>query len=468
MLDTRRKLTKRALGSVSAMVCAGFLVLPMSAAKGDSLVDAIILAYQNNPTLQAQRASVRVADEGVPQAASGWRPTVEILGDGGAITEENSGSTSNSDTRGRYSGNLRVTQNLFSGGGTVADIRRAENSVRAERARLAVTEQDVLLSVVRAYMDVFRDAAVLRLNINNEKVLARQLEATRDRFNVGEVTRTDVSQAEARLSRATADRIQAEGDLQIGRGVFVQVVGQPPEDLTKPPTVRDLPSSREEAIAMAQDNNPVVTAALFDERAAQENVKVVRSELLPKVDVVGEGGRSRNQSASNLTRDSASITAQLTVPLYQRGSVSSRVREAKQVVGRNRLLLSEARRQATEDGNSAWESLVTARARIRSFSAEVRANRIALEGVQQEALVGSRTVLDVLDAEQELLDAQVNLVRAERDELVAQYELLSAIGRLTGNGLSLNTELYTPEVYYNSVRNKLWGLGEVPVKSKAK
>lgn len=468
MFDLRRMLTKKALGSVSALVCAGFLMLPMSAAKGDSLVDAIILAYQNNPTLQAQRANVRVADEGVPQAASGWRPTVEILGDGGGITEETSGSMSGSDTRGRYSGNLRVTQNLFSGGGTVADIRRAENSVRAERARLAVTEQDVLLSVVRAYMDVFRDAAVLRLNINNEKVLARQLEATRDRFNVGEVTRTDVSQAEARLSRATADRIQAEGDLQIGRGVFVQVVGQAPKDLTKPPTVRDLPSSRDEAIAMAQNNNPVVTAALFDERAAQENVKVVRSELLPKVDVVGEGGRSRNQSASNLTRDSASITAQLTVPLYQRGSVSSRVREAKQVVGRNRLLLSEARRQATEDGNSAWESLVTARARIRSFSAEVRANRIALEGVQQEALVGSRTVLDVLDAEQELLDAQVNLVRAERDEIVAQYELLSAIGRLTGNGLSLNTELYTPEVYYNSVRNKLWGLGEVPVKSKAK
>jgi outer membrane protein len=468
MLDTRRMLTKKALGSVSALVCAGFLMLPISAAKGDSLVDAIILAYQNNPTLQAQRAGVRVADEGVPQAVSGWRPTVEILGDGGGITEDSSGSTSTSDTRGRYSGNLRVTQNLFSGGGTVADIRRAENSVRAERARLSVTEQDVLLSVVRSYMDVFRDAAVLRLNINNEKVLARQLEATRDRFNVGEVTRTDVSQAEARLSRATADRIQAEGDLQIGRGVFVQVVGQPPQDLTKPPTVRDLPTSRDETIAMAQDNNPVVSVALFDERAAHENVTVVRSELLPKVDVVGEGGRSRNQSASNLTRDSASITAQLTVPLYQRGSVSSRVREAKQIVGRNRLLLSEARRQATEDGNSAWESLVTARARIRSFSAEVRANRIALEGVQQEALVGSRTVLDVLDAEQELLDAQVNLVRAERDELVAQYELLSSVGRLTGNGLSLNTELYTPEVYYNSVRNKLWGLGEVPVKAKAK
>jgi len=443
-------------------------MLPMSAAKGDSLVDAIILAYQNNPTLQAQRASVRVADEGVPQAKSGWRPTVEILGDGGAIAEETDGATLERDTRGRYSANLRVTQNVFSGGGTMADIRRAKNSVRAERARLAVTEQDVLLSVVRAYMDVFRDAAVLRLNINNEKVLARQLEATRDRFNVGEVTRTDVSQAEARLSRATADRIQAEGDLQIGRGVFVQIVGQPPADLTKPPTVTDLPTSREETIALAQSNNPIVLAALFDERAADANVKVVRSELLPKVDVVGEGGRSRNQSASDFTRDSASITAQLTVPLYQRGSVSSRVREAKQVVGRNRLLLSEARREATEAGNSAWESLVTARARIRSFSAEVRANRIALEGVQQEALVGSRTVLDVLDAEQELLDAQVNLVRAERDEIVAQYELLSAIGRLTGNGLSLNTELYTPEVYYNSVRDKLWGLGEVPVKSKGK
>ena len=453
-------------GFATSALLAAFLAAayPAAPAHSQSLVEAMVLAYRNNPTLRAQRASLRVADESVPQALSGWRPTVEILGDGGAVKE--SGDVRN-DTRPRYSANLRITQNLYRGGGTVADIRRAENSVLAERARLDATEQDVLLDAVRAYMDVFRDEAVLRLNINNEKVLARQLEATRDRFNVGEVTRTDVSQAEARVSRATADRVQAEGNLQISRGVYQRIIGQRPGALSKPQPVRDLPANRTDTIAIAKENNPSMLAALYDERASRDNVKVVRSELLPRVDVVGRGGRERNQSVPNVTRDSASITAQLTIPLYQRGGVTSRVREAKQLVSRNLLLLREAERRAVEDANSAWESLVTARAQIRSFSAEVRANKIALEGVQQEALVGSRTVLDVLDAEQELLDAQVNLVRAERNEAVAEYDLLSAIGRLTGRGLSLSTELYDPEAYYDTVRNKLWGLGGAIEESKA-
>lgn len=446
--------TRVVVVTVISMICSW-----ASVATAETLTEALIQAYISNPTIQAQRASLRATDEGVPQALSGWRPRVEILGDGGAITEDGSSSVT-SDTRGRYSANLRVTQNVYAGGGTVADVERAEDTVRAARARLAATEQDVLLNAVTAYMDVFRDEAVLRLNINNEKVLARQLEATRDRFNVGEVTRTDVSQAEARLSRATADRIQAEGNLQISRGVYVQIVGQEPGKLARPTSAKDLPTSRQESVAMAQDNNPSVRAALFDERSARKNVSVVRSELLPSVDVVGEGGRARNQSSSGVTRDAASITAQLTVPLYQRGSVTSRVREAKQLVSQNRLLLLEAKRTAIEDGNSAWESLTTARARIRSFSAEVRANRIALEGVQQEALVGSRTVLDVLDAEQELLDAQVNLVRAERDEAVAQYDLLAAVGRLTAADLNLETQIYNPQKHYNDVRDKLWGVGK--------
>ena len=181
---------------------------------------------------------------------------------------------------------------------------------------------------------------------------------------------------------------------------------------------------------------------------------------MPSLDLIGEGGRSFEKVSSGTDADSAQITAQLTIPLYQRGSVSSEVREAKQVLSRNRQRLSEARRQSTEDANNAWESLVTARARIRSFNSEVRANRIALEGVQQEALVGSRTVLDVLDAEQELLDAQVNLVRAERDEIVAQYALLSAVGRLTAQALKLDTAIYDEQKYYRQVQNKWWGLGD--------
>jgi len=419
-------------------------------------MEAMIQAYQSNPTLRAQRATLRATDEGVPQALSGYRPTVQILGDAGYTVlggSDISGTESGTD----YSGRLRVTQNLYTGGGTVADVKRAENTVKAERARLADTEQLVLLNAVQAYMNAFRDEAVLKLNINNERVLNRQLEATRDRFNVGEVTRTDVSQAEARVASATADRIRAEGNVQISRGIYEQVIGSAPTLLSKPAPVQDLPKARKDAIAVAEQSNPAVLAAHFDELAAKDNVTLVRSDLLPKVDVVGQGGRSRNDGISDLTRDNASIMAQLTVPLYQRGSVSSRVREAKQLAGRNRLRLIEAQRRATEDANNAWESLATARARIRSISAAVRANRIALEGVQQEALVGSRTVLDVLDAEQELLDSQVNLVVAERDEIVAQYQLMSAVGRLTAQSLDLKTDYYDPEAHYKAVRNKLWG-----------
>ena len=419
----------------------------------------MILAYQNNPTLQAQRASLRATDEGVSQALSGWRPFVEIVGDGGFEADRGDG-IDGTDSGATYGASLRVTQNLDAGGGTVADVQRAENTVRAERARLASIEQTVLLNAVQAYMNLFRDEAVLRLNINNERVLARQLEATRDRFNVGEVTRTDVSQAEARVSGATADRIQAEGNVQISRGIYEQVIGRMPGALEKPAAIVDLPKSRQESVQAAQDSNPDVVAALYDERASVSNVKVLTSDLLPRVDIVGQGGRTGSEVGSSVSRDSGSIVAQLTVPLYQRGFASSQVREAKQVVGRNRMLLMEAQRNATEDANNAWETLVAARARITSLAAAVRANRIALEGVRQEALVGSRTVLDVLDAEQELLDSQVNLVAAERDEIVAQYQLMSAIGRLTAQALSLNTDYYDPDRYYNKVRNKLWGLGK--------
>jgi TolC family type I secretion outer membrane protein len=309
-------------------------------------------------------------------------------------------------------------------------------------------------------MNLYRDEAVLKLNINNERVLGRQLEATRDRFNVGEVTRTDVSQAEARLASATSDRIQAEGNVQVSRGIYEQVVGQLPEGtLEKPEPLKNLPTSRGDVIAQAQEKNPDVIAAEYDERAARANIKVVKSDLLPKVDLVGQGGRSGNDGISDIEQDSASIMAQLTVPLYQRGAVTSQVREAKQLAGRNRMRLVAAQRDAIEQANTAWETLVTAQARIRSITAAARANRIALDGVRQEALVGSRTVLDVLDAEQELLDSQVSLVVAERDEIVARYDLLAAVGRLTAQALALNAEFYDPEAYYKQVRDKLWGLG---------
>jgi TolC family type I secretion outer membrane protein len=359
-----------------------------------------------------------------------------------------------------------VTQPLYRGGRTVAGTERAENEVLAQRARLATTEQDVLLSAVTAYADVWRDQSVLALNINNEQVLARQLEATQDRFDVGELTRTDVAQSESRLSSATADRIGAQGNLSSSRATFENVIGIFPGDLVQPPVPGGLPESRQVIVDLAESANPSVLATSFDELAALRSVREVAGELLPSVELQGSVGYQHERTSRTSEGSSAEVLAVVRVPLYQQGSVSSRVREAKQVASQRRLLVREAIRQARDDAISAWESLLTARAQIAALQQSVRANEIALEGVRQENNVGARTVLDVLDAEQELLDAQVSLVSAQRDEVVASFSVLSAIGRMTAADLGLGTAVYNPEEDYRAVRESWFGLeapgSEVP------
>lgn len=446
--------------SVLIVLLAGFAITAPIGARAQNLLEALALAYANNPTLQAQRARLRSVDEGVPQALAGWRPDVRFTAEAGKLrrrTNATGGFGSGDDTRTTYNGGFRVTQNVYAGGTTEAEITQAKHEVSAERARLMTTEQGVLLDAVTAYMDVFREEAVLRLNINNEQVLSRQLQATRDRFNVGEVTRTDVAQAESRLARATAERIQAEGDLEVGRAFFEQIVGVIPGAVPNPgyPTV--LPVEIDEAVSLARDGNPAVISAAYDERAARAFINAVKGELLPSVDLVGDASRSRNQGTPDRTVDDITVTAELTVPLYQQGAVSSRIREAIQLAGESQLQVEEARRAAIEDAKSGYEQLLTARASIQSREAEVRAAKIALEGVEQEAAVGSRTVLDVLDAEQELLDAQVSLVRDQHDAIVISYELLAAVGKLTARELGLPVDHYDQKSHYLKVRDRLWG-----------
>ena len=464
------------IGNVKRPVAVlfGFIVAVSAfgpgSARAQNLMEALALAYTNNPTIQAQRARLRSIDEGVPQALSGWRPDVRFTSEVGKLrrrTNNTGGFGSGDDTRTTYNGGFRVTQNVYAGGTTQAEIKQAKHEVSAERARLMTTEQEVLLDAVTAYMDVFREEAVLKLNVNNEQVLSRQLQATRDRFNVGEVTRTDVAQAESRLARATAERIQAEGDLEVSRAFYEQIVGAKPATVPNPGYPASLPTDVEEAVALARDGNPAVVSATFDERAARAFVEAVKGELLPSVDIVGGASRSRNEGTPDRTVDDITLTAELTVPLYQQGQVSSRIREAIQLASENQLQVEEARRAAIEDAKSGYEQLLTARASIQSREAEVRAAKIALEGVEQEAAVGSRTVLDVLDAEQELLDAQVNLVRDQRDAIVASYALLAAVGRLTARDMGLPVELYDQKTHYLKVRDKLWGYQDQPAKREA-
>lgn len=433
------------------------LVVQGGPGRAETLFDALALAYSNNPGLRAQRAALRAVDEGVPQALSGWRPTVGIDGEGGIRRTD--GFFSEPDTIVPRSGSLTVAQPLYRGGRTVRGTSQAENEVGAGRQQLLATEQEVLLAGVIAYMDVLRDQAVVELTRNNERVLQRQLEATQDRFEVGELTRTDIAQSEARVSRATSERIQAEGGLIASRATYRRVMGAAPTDLEPAPPLGGLPATEDEAAAIANGENPDLLAAKFLQEAAADAVFVAAGALLPSLTFNGELSRQEEGFSRGSRTDSAGFSVQLSLPLYQSGSVYSQVRQAREIHSQRRLEVNEVGRAVAELVTRAWERLQTARARIRSDQELVRATQVALDGVREEAAVGARTVLDVLDAEQELLDAQVSLVRTERDEYVAAFQLRQAVGRLTAARIGLGVDLYDPVRHYDAVRNKWIGFG---------
>jgi len=456
---------RRASGFLGALIFAATVATVyahpvLAQSQSQPLVDALTAAYMNNPTLLARRARLRSTDEGVPQALSSWRPDVSMSLDGGYSDVHNTNGTGSARDQWRNSAgySFDVTQPLFRGGRTLASTSQAENSIRAERARLLGVEQTILLDAISAYMDVFRDEAVLNLNINNEQVLSRQLEATRDRFEVGEITRTDVHQAEARRAQAKADRIQSEGDLEASRAAYLNVVGEAaPGGLVAPDLPDDLPETKDAALKISAVKSPSLIAAEFDRLGALDNADEVWGELLPELDLTAGYSSAFEGAAEQGRIDTAEIALSLSIPIYQQGAVYSRLREARQDAAEQAFTVDEQRRAAVETASRAWEALQTAKARVVSFQAQIEANVVALEGVQREASVGSRTVLDVLDAEQEMLDSRVSHVRARRDEMVATYEVMSALGQLTARDLKLPVTLYDPREHYREVREKWFG-----------
>ncbi|MDX2221860.1 MAG: TolC family outer membrane protein [Rhodospirillaceae bacterium] len=434
--------------------------------QAETLKDAMAAAYQNNPGLLAARAQLRAVDESVPIALSGWRPSLTVNGTltrqrtENEITGASSGGalfSSGTSLRTQNQASVQLRQPLFRGFKTVNGTDQAKATVQAQRARLDGTEAQVLLDAATAYLDVISNEAVVDLQRNNVQVLARQLEATQDRFRVGEITRTDVAQSEARLAGAQASLVQAEGDLQRARATYRNVIGNEPQALTQPDQVPAVPGSFDEALSEATANNPNFLAADFTAIAAQEGIDVARGDLLPSVDLVAQYARSENTLANKSESKQAQAQAQVTVPLYQGGAEYARLRQAKSTAGQRRLEADKARLDARQSATAAWESYQAAGASITSIEAQISASQIALEGVQREAEVGSRTVLDVLDAEQELLNARVNLVRAKRNQQVAAYQLLSAMGRLNAEGVGLEVAVYDAEAHYRDVKNKAFG-----------
>ncbi len=431
-----------------------------SEARAQSLRDALAAAYMNNPDLQARRAELRATDQGVSQAKGGWRPTVTVTGQAGwqRFQQDMGGVSADPVTTTPASVGISVTQPLFRGFRTRAQVDAAEQSVYAGRANLLSSEQQILLDAATAYLNVVRDAAVVDLNRNNEDVLSRQLEATRDRFRVGEITRTDVAQAEARLSGASADTAAAMADLENSRANFTRIVGAVPNGLAAPDMVPTLPESLDQTINMALASNPAVLAADHVWQAAQDQINNQRGRLLPTVDLTGsyrhnwEAGNQEDASS-----DTLSAQINVTVPIYQGGTVYGGLREAKHTAGQRRLELDGARNQVREQAQQAWENMRATKSRIAALEDQIEAAEIALEGVQREAQVGARTVLDVLDAEQELLNARVDLVRTQRNEVVAAFNVLAAVGGMTARGLDLPVPIHDPTQNYDAVKDQWFG-----------
>lgn len=450
----------RSRATFAVMAAAALAVTPASA---QTLTEAFAYTYNNNPQILAQRALLRATDEQVPQALANWRPTVTLTGTAGferAGIAARGSSTQFSSFEPRAA-DLRITQPLYRGGRTEAQTRQAINTVQSTRAQTLGVETQVFQSVAQTYLDVVRDQTLVEVNRSNEQVLRRQLEATQDRFRVGEVTRTDVAQAESQLAQATAQRINAEGQLEVSRANYARAVGHPPGRLVQPRERPVLPATRDEALTLAANNNPNVISAMFTELAARDNIDLVRGQLLPTINLVGDLNRSFAPSVSLQTtrQDTASAVLQLTMPLYEGGAIWSQTRAAEQTVGQRRGQLDDARRLAVQQATQAWETLQSARAAITSFGAAVRAAQIALEGIQQEALVGSRTVLDVLISEQQLFTTQSQLVGAQHDAALAEFNLAAATGRLIAPELRLPVQLYDMERHYRAVKDKWLGFG---------
>jgi outer membrane protein len=448
----------------AALLLPGGALVAPRAASAQPLQDAMAQAYANNPTLLTARARLRVEDENVPIALSGWRPTVNITSsvgwtDSDRVTTTAGRRVTTDTSRTTSSNQFTITQPVFQGGRTVARTRRAENQVLAQRARVFVAEQQVLQDTLNAYVQVIQNQELLRLNINNVQVLTEQLRATNERFRVGEITRTDVAQAESRLALAQFQRAQSEGNLQVSRATFQRLVGAPPQRLTAPQPLRPPVRSSLEAAQLAAVNNPQVVAALFDEAAARDFVQVQIADLLPQLGVNGQAFRDNTALRGTLNRG-LQATINLTVPIYQGGAEYGRVRQARQDAVRLRSVVDEVRRTVTQTATAAWEQLQAARAQVESARAQIRAQEIALDGVQREAIVGSRTTLDVLNAEQELLNARTNLVTALAALVQRSYEIAAAVGRLTAADLGLPVETYDMRAYYNEVRTRWFGLDD--------
>ncbi len=445
---------------LGAATCLGFVA---TAASAESLPEALVKAYQTNPQLNAERARQRATDENVPQALAGYRPQIVASLSSGLQAVRNllPDNTVQSATLKPWVIGVTVTQTLFNGFKTASSVRVAELQVQSGREALRNVGQGVLLDAVTAYSNVLANQSLVEAQRTNVSFLQETLAITQRRLKAGDVTPTDTSQAEARLSRGQADLNAAEVNLAVSQATYSQVIGNPPGSLrAAEPVDRLLPRSRDDSTTLAFKQNPAVLAAGFDVDVASTSIRVAESSLMPTVTLQGSASHAVDDdpTLSVFRTDQASIVGQINAPIYDGGAAASQTRQAKELTAQSRLVLDQVRNQARTAALGAWVANEGAKIAVTASESEVRAATVALQGVQKEAQGGQRTTVDVLNSEADLIGAKARLIGAQRDRVIASYTLLSAVGRLDVKTLALNTPDYLPETHYHQVRDAWEGL----------
>jgi outer membrane protein len=466
-MKTAQTYVRSLRGVAAAVLLIAFTGLVPALA--DTMEAALVRAYRNNPQLNAQRAQLRSTDENVPQALSAYRPKVALTASAGyqysdtlSVKGISSTAIARNDIHGTdppRSAGVTVTQRLFNGNQTANKTRVAESQVSGAREALRVMEETVLLSAATIYMDFLRDAAIVEVQRNNTLVLEQTLQQTRQRFDVGTVTRTDVAQAEAQLAAGKSQQLTAEANLVTTRANFRRIIGDEPANLAPgSPVDRFLPKSLPAAVELSLIENPNVTAAMFGIDVNYLQVKINEGALLPTLSLVTSVQEAYEQTLTTQKAFTASAVAQVTAPVYQGGTEYSLIRQSKENLAQQRLNLETVRDQTRANTVTAWGQLEAGKATVTSAQSQVTASEIALTGVRREATVGQRTTLDVLNAQQTLVNARVALVTAQHDRVVASYAMLSAVGRLSPQVLNLPIATYDPSVHYQQVRDNWFGV----------
>ena len=443
----------RGLGLVlaSCLLAAG-----SSPAMAETIYGALATAYDNNPTLNAQRAASRSVDESVTIAKSGWRPQIFASADAGLSRTTTNGVTTKLEPRGF---GVSVQQTLWDSLKTLNNVNAARSAVLASHEVLRNTEQNVLFDAASAYMNVIRDRAIVGFRSQSVSFLDEQVRSENSRFEVGESTRTDVAQARARQAGSVAQLSAARANLRTSEAVYRQIIGRDPKRLKAGKSILHLvPKSMAGAIQVAELEHPAIRSTQHLVDQAIFNVKSSESDLLPTVTLDGSVARGYDRALPNTTTDSASVSATLRVPIYQGGRVSGQVRQNKETLGQRRIEVDASVDNVRAAVVSAYSQLEAARASVSANESQLAAANLALSGAVEERKVGQRTTLDVLNTQQTVIDAQIQLANSRRDLVVASYAVVSAIGRLSAERLGLKVAVYEPQAHFQAVKDKWFGL----------